>query len=148
MNNRTLNDLIQQCWFDATGSHIEPTELDGLTNHEEAYIASIIFTGQSEGSLTLVMSETLAETVTATSFGYPLDAITYDDVRDCIGELANVIAGNLKTEIFGSSELSKPLVMQGNDSILSTFQIDAIFQKVYINPDKELVIIQICQTGG
>lgn len=148
MNDSVINDLIQKCWFGSTGTPIEATDLDGLTNHDELYIASIIFTGTSEGSLTVIMSEALAKAISAATFDSPLDAVTYDDVHDCIGELANVIAGNLKTEIFGNSELSKPLVMQGNDSILATFQIDAIFQKVYVNPDKEQIIIQICQTGG
>lgn len=145
MDKIVINDLIQQCWYGSTGTHIEPTDIEELSSHDELFIASVVFTGESQGSLTIIMSETMAQTIASHMFDYPTDAVTFDDIHDSIGELANVLAGNLKTEIFGGSELSKPLVMQGNDSILSTFKIDAIFEKVYIGPSQEQLIIQICQ---
>lgn len=147
MDKIVINDLIQQCWLDSTGSPIELSDAEELSSHDQLFIASVVFTGTDQGSLTIIMSELMAKTIAAKMFDYSLDAVTYDDIHDAIGELANVIAGNLKTEIFGNSMLSKPLIMQGNDSILSTFKVDTIFEKVYTDSTQEQVIIQICQAG-
>jgi len=38
-----------------------------------------------------------------------------DDVRDVIGELANMIGGNLKSGMAPGVRLSMPTVMEGND---------------------------------
>ncbi len=43
--------------------------------------------------------------------------------RDVIGELANVVAGNLKALLAGSSNLSLPTIVEGSDYRISTVAI-------------------------
>jgi CheY-specific phosphatase CheX len=38
-----------------------------------------------------------------------------DDVRDALGELANMLAGNLKSVLPGGAVLSMPSVIEGSD---------------------------------
>jgi CheY-specific phosphatase CheX len=146
MDNSIINDLINKCWYDTTGLHIESTNLDELQRHEGLFIASVIFTGKSQGSLTIAMDEALAKKITSNMFEAAIDSVSFDDIKDSIGELANVLAGNMKTDFFGSSELSKPIVMQGSDSLLSIFKIDAIFQKTFVSDKTKELIIQVCRT--
>jgi chemotaxis protein CheX len=44
----------------------------------------------------------------------PPDSLN-DDVRDCLGELANMVGGNLKSVLPGGVGLSLPTVVWGND---------------------------------
>ena len=121
MDNIVINNLLNNCWHDTTGIIIEPTNFDELTNHEDLFIASIVFTGDENGSLSIAMSERMAKIIAKNMFGESIDSISFDDIKDCIGELSNVIAGNLKTDFFCENKLSKPVVTQGNDSMISIF---------------------------
>jgi chemotaxis protein CheX len=48
-----------------------------------------------------------------------------DDVRDVLGELANVIGGNMKCGISTAAHLSMPTVMEGGDDDLRIFRSKA-----------------------
>lgn len=147
MDNSLINDLLNKGWQGTTGLHLESTDIDELSVHDDLCVATVVFTGKIQGSLTIAMSEAMARNIAGKMFDYSIDSVTYDDIKDSIGELANVLAGNLKTDFFESSELSKPVVMQGTDCILSAFKIDAIFQKVFLSDNKEQLVIQVCQVG-
>ncbi len=146
MDNSVINDLISKCWLDTTQLPIQVTNFDELSESSELYIASVIFTGKSQGSMTVAMGETLATKIASMMFDCEIDSVSFDDIKDSIGELVNVLAGNMKTDFFGDSELSHPLVMQGNDAILSVLGSDVVFQKTYVSDNEEQLIIQICQT--
>jgi len=145
MENTLLEELIRRCWFDTIGLAIEPLKTDMLDPADNFIISTIVFTGQQQGSLTLMMSEKMANMVAGKMFDHPLETVSYDDIRDSLGELANVLAGNLKARFFGSSELSKPVVMQGGNSLIDTFLSDAIFQKVFSSFENERLLVQVCQ---
>ncbi len=146
MDKSVINDLISKCWLDTTHLPIQPTNLDELTDNSELYIASVVFSGKSQGSMTVAMGEALATKIASMMFDCEIDSVSFDDVKDSIGELVNVLAGNMKTDFFGDSELSRPLVMQGSDAILSVLGSDVVFQKIFVSDNEEQLIIQICQT--
>lgn len=145
MENNIINDIINQFWYDITRFPIESTDRDELSIHEDLLIASVVFTGKSEGSFTIAIGEAPAKQIASNMFNSAIEEITYDDIRDSIGELVNILAGNLKNDFFHDSELSKPIVLQGSDNLLSVFKIDAIFQKTYISSKKEELLVQVCR---
>jgi chemotaxis protein CheX len=70
--------------------------------------------GAWQGAVMLQCSTTLAEELTALMFN--TDATPIDeDVRDALGELANMVAGNIKTVLTQPSNLGLPVVAFGND---------------------------------
>ena len=146
MENNTIQTLIDGCWFDTTGLNIKSTDLDEMSDSDDLYIASVIYSGENNGSLTVVMGESLAKELASKMFHSEIEAINVDDIRDSIGELANVLAGNIKTDFFGNCRMAKPVVMYGDDSIISVFKIDAIFQKTFTSENSEELLIQVCQT--
>lgn len=147
IHNDSLFEIITRCWFDTTGMPIEPVDSKEASLGGDLYIATVVFSGKEQGSLTIAMGEALAKAVAAGMFNALLDTITFDDIKDSIGELANVLAGNMKTDFFGSSELSRPIVLQGSESFLAAFQVDAIFQRLFICGDREQLLIQVCQVN-
>ena len=146
MDKSVITNLVSKCWQDTTGLSIESANLNELTNGNELYIASVVFTGEGQGSMTIAMGKALAKIIASKMFASAIDSVSLDDIKDSIGELANVLAGNIKTDFFGRSELSRPLVMQGSNALLSVLKIDVIFEEIFLSEDKEQVIIQVCQT--
>jgi chemotaxis protein CheX len=55
----------------------------------------------------------LARTVASAMFDLPADRLTDDEVADALGELTNMVAGNLKSLLPGPSGLSMPAVTAG-----------------------------------
>ena len=145
MENTVIEHLVRTIWFDTTGLHLDPTASVALAADSDLYLATIIFFGAQHGSLTIITGTELADLIASRMFKAPLEMVSWDDVHDSFGELANVLAGNLKSDFFGSAELSRPVVMQGMDSLTGTLAIDAIFQKVFVCEDHELVLVQVCQ---
>ena len=70
--------------------------------------------------MTCECSEVLAQRVAAVMFESPPEEITEDEIRDAVGEITNLIAGNLKTELHDgdSCELSLPMVVHGDDYMI------------------------------
>ncbi len=147
IENNDVQELIDKCWFDTTGLQITSTNLGDLANPDNLFIASVIFSGETQGSLTVAMGEMLAKKLASNMFDSTIESVNLDDIRDSIGELANVLAGNIKTGFFGSCSMAKPVVMQGSDAMISVFKIDAIFQRAFVSEKDEQVLIQVCQTA-
>ena len=94
------------------------TDLDG-----SRIVGAIHFGGEVVGVMTFHLSSGFAKKVTASMLGVPTDDIASDEeVKDVIGELTNIVAGNLKTEFLDSDltcVISTPSITLGSD-----FEID------------------------
>jgi CheY-specific phosphatase CheX len=146
MDETVISDLINTCWTETTHLPIQSTDVGKVTCGGNLYIASVVFSGKSQGSMTIAMGKPLAVEVAASMFDCEVDSVGYDDIKDCIGELVNVLAGYIKNDFLGDSELAKPLVMEGSDAILTILGSDLVFQRVFSSGNNEQVMIQICQT--
>src|SRR3954466_2594878 len=66
-----------------------------------AYGASVGFTGDWNGVIVIACDETMGREAAGAMFGTAPSDVASDDVADAIGELANVIGGNLKSLLPG-----------------------------------------------
>ncbi len=105
-----LISSFRRCWrLELTPLAAEwQTSVDQIT-------AAIFFTNSWKGALIIDCRRSLAFDITAKlmSIGRP-DAIN-DDVRDSMGELANMIGGNLKSILPAGVGLSMPSVVEGSN---------------------------------
>ena len=76
--------------------------------------ATVLITDAVEGGVTLHMSASLGRALAAIMFCVEPDAVTAEDMIDAIGELANMLGGNLKALMRQPARLSLPLVTEGN----------------------------------
>jgi chemotaxis protein CheX len=109
---RIVSDVFQTMLnLDVTpmGQHLSQ-RADGLT-------ATVQFMGESKGALLLHCNVEQALAFTSRMLGEDLIDMT-DDVRDVLGELANVVGGNLKSLFSPGMALSLPSVAEGNDYVL------------------------------
>lgn len=71
--------------------------------------------GAWEGAVLLLCADDLAKAFAAAMFGSLEEDITDDEVRDALGELTNMVAGNIKAQLPAQTRLSMPTVARGRD---------------------------------
>jgi len=76
--------------------------------------ASVHFAGPSPGALMIECSKRDACRVAELLTGIPHHEVN-DDVLDGLGELANMVGGNLKSMLHAGAGLSMPCVVEGSD---------------------------------
>lgn len=88
-----------------------------LTDPREGMRAAgcVQVTGAWEGAVLVFCAEELAGAFAAAMFGTPAQEVTDDEVRDALGELANMVAGNVKAQLPSQTQLSLPTVVRGRD---------------------------------
>jgi len=72
-------------------------------------------TGAWEGAVRVDCSSSLARMATSRFLGVTPDEVHIDQIRDAIGELANMSAGSLKPLVPPPCQLSLPTVADGSD---------------------------------
>ena len=85
------------------------------TPEPDALTAAIYFAGTWRGAVLLECTLEQALEFTHRLMGIDAPAAINDDVRDTMGELANMLAGNLKSVLPHGIGLSMPSVVEGTD---------------------------------
>jgi flagellar motor switch protein FliN/FliY len=92
---------------------------------EGRMVGTIHFGGEVVGVMSFNLSEVFARAVTSAMLGIDADEIkSNEEINDVIGELANIVAGNLKTEFLDAGltcVISTPSITSGSD-----FKIDPV----------------------
>ena len=88
--------------------------------------ACVHLTGAYVGSVTVQCSEAAAWRVASVLFAAPVETLTGSEVTDAMGEVANMIGGNIKSLVPGPSTLSLPTVAHGSDSRLSIPGVETV----------------------
>jgi flagellar motor switch protein FliN len=113
--------------FDAMMAMTLETVDDGVATglDESRMVGAIHFGGEVVGVMSFNLSADFARTVTAAMLGIAADEINNrEPINDVIGELANIVAGNLKTEFLDAGltcVISTPSITSG-----SHFKIDPV----------------------
>jgi chemotaxis protein CheX len=86
---------------------------DGDVTSTYSLGASVQFTGEWEGAVVVGCSESFGREAAAALFASAADAVEPDEVADALGELANIIGGNVKPLLPRTASLSLPTVVRG-----------------------------------
>lgn len=81
--------------------------------------ASVQITGGWEGAVVVACDAAFALRVTESMFGEAAGSVDDVEVADAIGELANMIGGNVKALVGDVTTLSLPTVVRGGDLTLA-----------------------------
>lgn len=112
-----IRQLTEHIWMTSLGLAIHPSaKKEWVPNGGERILASCIqITGFWEGALALLCPEGLARRVAAIMFSLEPEAVTMEQVQDALGELANIIGGNIKAMLPNLCHLSLPVVAEETD---------------------------------
>ncbi len=105
--------------------------------------------GTHKGMLSIHIPETVAMAITASFIGMDVDEIN-EDVKDAIGELANMLAGSIKSALSENGkdiQISIPSAIHGQEySIECLAESDWVIVPFQIPPGEFLVELQLKST--
>jgi chemotaxis protein CheX len=114
--SEVVTRVVENVFQTMLGMQVQPVALPWPPKpHGELITASISLTGSWKGAVLVECGQHEAFRFTTQMIGIDLPTEFNDDVRDAIGELANMVGGNLKSALPGGVGLSLPTVVWGHD---------------------------------
>jgi chemotaxis protein CheX len=110
-----LREITEQVWssyLDVDGSR--PLMPYPAQDRSHEVTASVSLTGAWQGHVVVACSDPASRNAAAALLGVKLDEVTEADVADAMGELANIIGGNIKSLLPEPCALSLPHVLVGS----------------------------------
>ncbi len=136
--------------FDAMMSMALEVAADVEAAHLEggnAMVGAIHFGGEVVGVMSFWLTESMARKTTAAMLGIELAEIkSIEEIYDVIGELANIVAGNLKTEFLDvglTCVISTPSITSGSDFKIDPVDIAPPVKFAFRHQD-ETVLVELC----
>jgi len=135
--------------FDAMMSMaLEAVEDNAATELDDSrMVGTIHFGGEVVGVMSFNLSETFARTVTSAMLGIKVDEIkSKEEINDVIGEMANIVAGNLKTEFLDAGLtciISTPSITSGSNFKIDPVDIAPPLKYTFRQKD-EYVLVELC----
>lgn len=109
-----INQLTTSIWESMLHLTVEP-ENAPLPEGQRTIQAVVQITGAWRGAVTLSCGAPLASTAAGIMFGVGDADASTADMQDAVGELANMIGGNVKGLLPEACHLSLPSVVEGSD---------------------------------
>jgi chemotaxis protein CheX len=103
--------------------------------------------GAYTGSLTVRCSTPMARQIAGALFGLPEQEVTDAEVADAVGEIANIVGGNVKSTLPGPSALSLPAIAQGPHSWLAVPGVRLVLQ-IALEWRAEPFVVSLFQQRG
>ena len=113
-SDEQLVGITQDVWGAFTGTAIQVADDEGM--HDGGVVGRVAVTGDWQGCVLLACPAQLARTAASAMFDLPAEQLTDEEVADAVGELTNMVAGNVKSMLPGPSRLSMPAVTVGVSS--------------------------------
>ena len=117
-HRETAINIIQEIFSTMLGIEARPVEQAPGGDRSHTVVGAIHFAGPWKGVLLLECQPLEASAFTAKLMGISAPDSVDDDVRDAVGEIANMIAGNLKTILPPETALSAHTVVEGSSFTL------------------------------
>jgi chemotaxis protein CheX len=105
--------ITQDVWDSFTGRPVDAAPGAAALDGGDVAVGRVTVTGGWRGCVLLACPTRLARTAAAAMFDRPAGTLTDGEVADALGELTNMIGGNVKSLLPGPTRLSLPAVTLG-----------------------------------
>jgi chemotaxis protein CheX len=109
-----LREIAEQVWsayLDPEG--VRPLLLGASRESATAVSASVSLTGAWHGHVVVTCSSAAARHAAAAFLAMETDEVSDEDMTDVMGELANIVGGNVKSMLPAATAVSLPHVVSG-----------------------------------
>jgi chemotaxis protein CheX len=106
-----IRGIASAVWGEMLGL---PLEEAAAVRPPECITGFVEISGGFSGTVRVELSRPLARKVAAALFGMELEQVSDAEVVDAVGEVVNILGGNLKALLPGPSTLSLPRVEDGD----------------------------------
>ena len=114
-----LGQIVTDIWSSMLGFPVQARSEPVVVNGTRHLSASVQISGGWDGTVLVSCAEELARKVAASMFDSAEEATSDDEVRDALGEVANMTAGNVKALVESYCRLSLPMVAEGRELAIS-----------------------------
>jgi chemotaxis protein CheX len=111
-----VEEIVSEVFSSFLGTEAPP-ELAPPTDELLPVTASVSISGAWNGHVALGCSAVAARSAAAVLLAMPEDEVAEADIADAVGELVNMVGGNIKSLLPGPSALTLPLVSLGGGSL-------------------------------
>ncbi len=122
-NEDQIRSVVRTVWSTQLGIEIDDTDAPMTLSGAPTMTAAIHISGDFSGGIRLECSRALIRRAASIMFDLPEEQLNDDDERDVVGELTNVVAGNIKALIPGCNAISLPTIIDGSDYTVSTLDV-------------------------
>jgi chemotaxis protein CheX len=136
-----LHDIVRTIWDALLGWEVQPIVSAQLPNmHGSSRTGFVQIAGAWEGAVACTSSDALLRRAAAVIFQKPPDAVTLEMVHDALGELVNMIGGNIKALLPGPSYLCLPAVVEGSDFSVCVPAARPVVEAEFLSQGQPLVV--------
>ena len=141
LSDDDLFTLTETIWSSVLGLELSRAdEVDGKIG-ERAMTSAVQITGDWEGAVTVTCSAALAGHLAAAMFACTPEELSDDEVRDAMGEIANMTGGNVKGMLPGTNTLALPTVVEGDQTALSISRTQVLNRVVAMSQGEPVVFV-------
>lgn len=149
IREQDIRDITGAVW-----TSVLQSEATGLPAGVPPEITSMVVTGcvqiggAWEGAVTIQCSTKLARGAAASMFETDPATTSDDEIQDAVGELANVVGGNIKALLPGPTKLSLPFVVEGTMTALRICDCSAVHTVWFHSMGEAFVVTLLSRTGA
>jgi chemotaxis protein CheX len=137
--------IAQDVWSTFTGTSIRAADDETAAGSDDIIVGSVAVSGEWQGYVLLACPTQLARTAASAMFEVPAGKLTDDEVADALGELTNMVGGNVKSLLPGPARLSLPTVTVGESFVLRMPRAE-LLNKVSLACDGLELTVSVWQT--
>lgn len=109
VSSENVRSMTQEVWSALLGLELTPAPLEAALPVGPVLVAAVQISGAWQGTVQIECSHDHATAAAALMFASEAEAMSDEQTRDALGELANVLTGNVKSLLPGPSALSVPV---------------------------------------
>jgi len=115
--SKGLTEAVRQVFTSMLGLDLDLVNMQGSPDlkFERKISSTVGILGDWNGAVVLECSSSTACRLAAAMLGLETPEEVNEDVRDVIGEITNMVAGNFKSTLPGNSVLTLPCIIIGSD---------------------------------
>jgi chemotaxis protein CheX len=116
LEEKQVSEAVESIWSTMLGLEATPASGTAAKAPKLTTLTGCIqITGAWQGAIKLECSGSVARRVAAIMFNIDACDVTGDEINDAVGELTNIVGGNIKSLLPEPSQLSMPAVTEGTD---------------------------------
>lgn len=112
--------------------------------NESRLVGAVHFAGEVVGTMSLHVSQEFATLITTSMLGIePDDIDSVEEVKDVLGELANIISGNLKSDFLDADlacVISTPSITRGSDFNIEPSKMGDLNRWIFRHKKHEIIV--------
>jgi chemotaxis protein CheX len=124
----TTSQVVQEVFKTMLYSEVREVASESCQKRPIDVTAAIFFNGEWKGATYVECAEGQATLFAQQLMNIPRPTEIDDDTRDALGELVNMIGGNLKSALPKGVSLSLPCVMEGEKHTFHVCKVNKSFQ--------------------